>query len=257
MYPSIRSHRSERTEIKRQTAASTSRSRAVKGMMMGLMRNGTRFLQASLVSIAAFGCARAAAWAQVPPPPRAAPAGETPAQAAARITARLRELETEIQSELHAEVNDGVDPREAARTSGVTNARTQRWLADTAPLLPEYARIQRALPPRTLDYAQGFELLLPHLSDLRQIARAFSYTADDAALRGDHAALLRSIDAQALLVQNETGDGLFISSLVGMACARITHDAIGRAIYGGSVDADTARALLAVSYTHLTLPTSP
>jgi len=89
MYPSIATHRSERTEIKRQTAASTSRMRAVKGMMMGLMRNGTRILQASLVSIAAFGCAQVAAWAQVPPPPaRAAPAGETPAQAAARITAR-------------------------------------------------------------------------------------------------------------------------------------------------------------------------
>ncbi len=252
MYPSIASHRSERTEIKRQTAASTSRMRAVKGMMMGLMRNGTRILQASLVSIAAFGCARAwaearaearaGAWSQASPPPTsAAPAGETPAQAAARITARLRELETEIQAEL----SDGADPRETARTSGVTNARTQRWLADTAPLLAEYARIQRTLPPRALDYSQGFELLLPHLSDLRQIARAFSYATDDAALRGDHAALLRSMDAQAFIVQNATADGLTISSLVGMACARLTHDAIARAIDSGSVDADTARAMLA------------
>ena len=77
----------------------------------------------------------------------------------ARLHASLRQLERAYWDSL----GGGPDGMETYRQTGQANEATQRWLAESRPLVRELESVSTRLPPRALQYDQGFALLMPHL----------------------------------------------------------------------------------------------
>lgn len=129
--------------------------------------------------------------------------------------------------------------------TGMRTARADEWLAAMRPLGAELARTRSMAYTRTLDRSQGFDLLLPHLGEMRTTARTMAFLLQDAAERGDNATARDLLRAQLALADHAGEDGLIISSLVSVACTQLNLRMTERLMSSGAIDADTAKTLIA------------
>lgn len=171
------------------------------------------------------------------------PASETPTEAIARLQTRLQEVERAYWDSL----GDAPDGMEMYRQTGVANEATQLWLAQSRPLARELESLAQGLSPRALQYDQGFALLLPHLQTSRNTARCLCALAEDAAIRGDHDAVLEFTQAQTRSALDVASDGITISSLVSIAQSRLLQQGIQHSIDRGDLNAEAAHAVLETS----------
>ena len=96
----------------------------------------------------------------------------------------------------------------------------------------------------TLDYSQGFELMLPHLSEMRGIARAMGA---DAAIRladGDTSGAAAELASMYKSSGHFGDDRVLISSLVGQAVFQFADGAVQAGLDSASFNAADAAALL-------------
>ena len=93
-----------------------------------------------------------------------------------------------------------------------------------------------------LDYDAGFEMLLPHLGQLRGIQRLLAARAAVAIMDGHPAAAVADIDRIRAIGLHVTSDEILISSLVGMAGAALADDLVSlgfsRGVFGPQEAAD-------------------
>ncbi|MEY4821070.1 MAG: hypothetical protein RLY72_722, partial [Planctomycetota bacterium] len=129
--------------------------------------------------------------------------------------------------------------------TGIRTARADEWLAAMRPLGAELARTRSMAYTRTLDRSQGFDLLLPHLGEMRTTARTMAFLLQDAAERGDNATARDLLRAQLALADHAGEDGLIISSLVSVASTQLNLRMTERLMSSGAIDADTAKTLIA------------
>jgi hypothetical protein len=97
---------------------------------------------------------------------------------------------------------------------------------------------------RKLDYGQGFNLLLPHLAEMRNAARLLRLDAQFRMDQGDAAGALESIRAVSGIGAHSKTDDVLISSLVSAAVMHLQDGIVDEAIGRGQIDAETANALL-------------
>lgn len=96
-----------------------------------------------------------------------------------------------------------------------------------------------------IDRSQGFQMVLPHLGDLRNAARALRLDAEVRLADGDVRGALASLEATAGFSRHVRDDRLLVSSLVSAAIGMLNDQTIEAAIGMGAVDADAAESLLA------------
>ena len=135
------------------------------------------------------------------------------------------------------------DSREAFMYQGVSDESMQRWLEQARPLGREFVDATRRPYARNLDYSKGFELLLPHYSGQRQLARTTRLLAHDAAQRGDRSAAIDYLCAQTALGRQAGSDRVVIGSLVSMGITRLGVNALDEMLDYGVIDRDGAERL--------------
>jgi hypothetical protein len=119
------------------------------------------------------------------------------------------------------------------------DAELGRWVADLA-VLDELAG-KRTLDFQ-LDYFEGFDLLLPQLSSLRQATQVLGYATVAALHRGEVAAACGHLEAMLALARGSTHEYLAISQLVRFAISVITLSVMWEFIHHPEVtDAQLAR----------------
>lgn len=126
---------------------------------------------------------------------------------------------------------------------GEIDARMQRWLDATRPLVGELSRAAGLAYDRHLDRSQGFSLLLPHLSQQRLIVRSLDVLLVDAQHRNP-AQCAEILRAQASITERAASDGLLISSLVAAGCGQTMRVRLTEMINCGAIDAARAREAL-------------
>jgi len=187
------------------------------------------------IAVLAFAIARAAA-AQVQAPSNAADEYD-------RIARVLNEIDPEQDGPWSD--SDGAS-YSAFMQRGEIDARMQRWLDATRPLIAELERATSLPYDRPLDHSQGFTLLLPHLSRQRLIARSLDLLMVDAQYR-DPAQCVGILRAQAAIGERAASDGLLISSLVSMACGQMSRARLADMIDHGAIDAELAKGALSAT----------
>lgn len=95
-----------------------------------------------------------------------------------------------------------------------------------------------------LDRSQGFELMLPHLSAMRQTTRLVRAQALVASNDVDRGLVLESLGALGRLGAHASQDKVLVSSLVGSAIGSVLTQSANYAIESGSVDQKHATQLL-------------
>ena len=129
---------------------------------------------------------------------------------------------------------------------GAIDARMQRWLDRTRPLIGDLVRTASIPYDRPLDRSQGFSLLMPHLAQQRAIVKSLDVLLVDARRR-DPAVFVDLLRAQAALGERTASDGVLISSLVAMACGEKTCSRLDEMIDRGELDRDLAAQALAAT----------
>jgi hypothetical protein len=129
---------------------------------------------------------------------------------------------------------------------GAIDARMQRWLDRTRPLIGDLVRTASIPYDRPLDRSQGFSLLMPHLAQQRAIVKSLDVLLVDARRR-DPAVFVDLLRAQAALGERTASDGVLISSLVAMACGEKTRSRLDEMIDRGELDRDLAAQALAAT----------
>ncbi len=152
---------------------------------------------------------------------------------------------------LHAALIAG-DPSEDPSESryereGVADARMTAWLSAARPFRADILRAVSLHYERPLDRSQGFALLLPHLSEQRNLARATRWLALDAIRSGDTSTFGELIRAQSTLALRSAEDHVLISSLVGLAIGLSQQSMIGDMIDRGELPQEAAAAALAAT----------
>jgi hypothetical protein len=94
-----------------------------------------------------------------------------------------------------------------------------------------------------LPYDQGFEMLLPHLSDLRQVARIMQTDAYVKLHDGDAQGAADRVASLYHVGEHLGQDRVLISSLVGQAIFDVGDDLVGHIIERGALDANTGAEL--------------
>ncbi len=94
-----------------------------------------------------------------------------------------------------------------------------------------------------LDRSQGFELLLPHLSELRRAARFLRFDADMRMASGDYAGAIESLNSMASVPRQVQGDNILISSLVGGAILSLQDSSLTDLADSGELTPERAEAL--------------
>lgn len=219
MYSSIQLHQSERVEIVGERTFACVEIRT----MIGLMAHTAL---SPLLTLAIL----ASAAAQTAPN-------------AAEEYHRLAELRAARTAQLDGD--DRTGDVEQYFLTGIRTARADEWLAAMRPLGAELARTRSMAYTRTLDRSQGFDLLLPHLGEMRTTARTMAFLLQDAAERGDNATARDLLRAQLALADHAGEDGLIISSLVSVASTQLNLRMTERLMSSGAIDADTAKTLIA------------
>ena len=142
------------------------------------------------------------------------------------------------------------DPDGASYTAfmqrGEIDARMQRWLDATRPLVADLVRATGLPYERPLDRSQGFALILPHYARQRTIVRSLDVLLVDAQHRNPATAadILR---AQAAITERTASDGLLISSLVAIGCGSMPRARLEEMVNRGAIDASLAREVLAAT----------
>ncbi|MEM7229478.1 MAG: hypothetical protein AAF432_11765 [Planctomycetota bacterium] len=94
-----------------------------------------------------------------------------------------------------------------------------------------------------LDYSEGFEMMLPHLSELRQVARLMRVDAQVRLVDGDSAGAADRIAAMYRIGEHVGQDGTVVSSLVGNAIFSFGDGFVDVMVDQGGLDAATSAAL--------------
>lgn len=126
---------------------------------------------------------------------------------------------------------------------GEVDARMQRWLDATRPLVGDLVRAASLAYDRNLDRSQGFSLLLPHLSQQRLIVRSLDVLLVDAQ-RQNPAGCADILRAQAAITERAASDGLLISSVVASGLGQTMRVRLSEMISSGAIDAAIAREAL-------------
>ena len=126
---------------------------------------------------------------------------------------------------------------------GEVDARMQRWLDATRPLVGDLVRAASLAYDRNLDRSQGFSLLLPHLSQQRLIVRSLDVLLVDAQHRNP-AGCADILRAQAAITERAASDGLLISSVVASGLGQTMRVRLSEMISSGAIDAGIAREAL-------------
>jgi len=176
------------------------------------------------------------------------PAG--PASAAVPQQEAVAESAADAYDRLNNRFNELYDlapdeSREAFMYQGVSDESMQRWLEQARPLGREFVAASRRPYARNLDYSKGFELLLPHYSGQRQLARTARLLAHDAAQRGDRSAAVDYLCAQTALGRQAGSDRVVIGSLVSMGITRFGVTSLDEMLDYGVIDRDGAERLVA------------
>jgi|GEM_PF-4534811 len=95
-----------------------------------------------------------------------------------------------------------------------------------------------------LDFSEGFMLLLPHLSSMREVCRISSHLARRATATGDQNAAVEWIGTLNEISSHSGQDGTAIGSLVGAAMYMRSDQTMELAIANGLIDAETAATVL-------------
>lgn len=171
---------------------------------------------------------------------------QVPANAADEYT-RLGALLAELESD---ENGPWCDPTgesfEAFTERGHIDARMQRWLDRTRPLVGDLVRTAGLAYDRPLDRSAGFSLLLPHLSRQQTIVKSLDVLMIDAS-RGDPAQFVDLLRAQAAIAERTASDGILVSSLVAVACGEKTRRRLDEMIDRGEIDGALAKQALAAT----------
>ena len=171
---------------------------------------------------------------------------QVPTSAAAEYE-RLGRLLQEVESAEDGPWADTTgESLEAFTERGAIDARMQRWLDRTRPLIGDLVRTASIPYDRPLDRSRGFSLLLPHLAQQRAIVKSLDVLLVDARRR-DPAVFVDLLRAQAALGGRTASDGVLISSLVAMACGEKTRSRLDEMIDRGELDRDLAAQALAAT----------
>ena len=185
-------------------------------------------------ALAACAALLAAAPSAVAAPQQGARASdENAADAYDRLSSRFNELYDLAPDE----------SREAFMFMGYADESMQRWLEQARPLGQELIAASRRPYGRTLDYSKGFELLLPHYSGQRHLARTARLLAHDAAQRGDPSLAVDYLCAQTAIGRQAGGDRVLIGSLVSIGIARFSVTALDEMLDYGVIDRGAAETL--------------
>jgi hypothetical protein len=95
-----------------------------------------------------------------------------------------------------------------------------------------------------LDFSQGFMLLLPHLSSMREVCRISSHLARRATATGDQNAAVEWLGTLNEISSHAGQDGTAIGSLVGAAMYMKSDQTMELAIANGLIDAESAATIL-------------
>jgi PadR family transcriptional regulator PadR len=174
------------------------------------------------------------------------PAG--PASAAVQQQEAVAENAADAYDRIHQRLTQLYDlapdeSREAFMYQGVIDESMQRWFEQARPLGREFIDATRRPYGRDLDYSQGFDLLLPHYSGQRQLARTARLLAHDAAQRGDRSAAIDYLCAQMALGRQAGSERVVIGSLVSMGIARLGVNSLDEMLDYGLIDRDGAERL--------------
>ncbi|MFO0827774.1 MAG: hypothetical protein U0572_06440 [Phycisphaerales bacterium] len=187
-----------------------------------------RTVLATIVAIAATG-----ALAQSPAPPNAA---DLYRQAAEWWTTHTQGDGATLTNEEIEALANGVD--------GTLTPIQQSAYAKAKP----YIDLVRAAGRESavdfkLDYSQGFDLTLPHLSPMRNATRLLRFDAQARMLDGDAAGAAENLECMIGAGRHARGDGILISSLVSAAILSMQDGVLDEALGRGAIDADRAAAL--------------
>ena len=136
------------------------------------------------------------------------------------------------------------ESREAFMYQGVIDESMQRWLEQARPLGREFVAATQRPYARNLDYSQGFELLLPHYSGQRALARTAGLLAHDAAQRGDQSLAVDYLCAQTAIGRQAGSERVVIGSLVSIGITRFGVTTLDEMLDFGLIDRDGAERLV-------------
>ena len=161
---------------------------------------------------------------------------------------QAQESAVDAYDRLHQRFNEIYDlapdeSREAFMYMGVIDQSMQRWLEQARPLGREFIDATRRPYERNLDYSQGFELLLPHYSGQRALARTARVLAHDAAQRGDPSLALDYLCAQTAIARQAGSERVLIGSLVSIGITRFSVSSLDEMLDYGLIDRDGAERL--------------
>jgi hypothetical protein len=165
----------------------------------------------------------------------------------ARLGVLLAELEADEEGPWRDPTgNPTGDSFDAFAERGQIDARMQRWLDKTRPLIGDLVRTAGLAYDLPLDRSAGFALLLPHLSRQRTIVKSLDVLMIDARRR-DPAVFIDLLRAQAAICERTATDGVLVSSLVAMACGEKTRSRLDEMIDRGEIDGELAKQALSAT----------
>lgn len=137
---------------------------------------------------------------------------------------------------------------EASDGFGFDAGRDDRVRLLLTKLQPAFDAVDEAAAQRKCDFgldrSQGFELLLPHLSRMRQATQLMRLKADTQLADGDVEGMVRTQERMACMALQPGQDTITISALVGQSMSDQLKDSIREGIDQGALTQEGARQLL-------------
>ena len=138
--------------------------------------------------------------------------------------------------------------QEASDGFGFDAGRDDRVRLLVAKLQPAFDALDEAAAQKKCDFgldrSQGFALLLPHLSKMRQATRVMRLKAEIQLADGDLEGMVRTQGQMACMALQPGQDSITISALVGQAMSDYAKEAIRDGIDQGALTQESAKQLL-------------
>jgi hypothetical protein len=156
-----------------------------------------------------------------------------------RLGEEFRVLDARAFADLAVEADD---PQAAYLATGMADARMEQWLVTARRLAAELARLRDAGYRRHIDPEEGVVVGQIHLSPMRAAAHSLAVLVQDAAIRGDDAAMLSLLETQLMLARNAASESTLASSLAAIAIAETHARSVSALLERGAIDAAALEA---------------
>ncbi len=182
----------------------------------------------------------------IAPPASTHASPQRPADAVAAID-RLGEEFRVLDARAFADLAiDADDPQAAYLATGTPDARMEQWLVTARRLAADLARLRDAGYRRHIDPEEGVVVGQIHLAPMRAAAHSLAVLVQDAAIRGDGAAVLTLLETQVMLARCAASESTLASSLAAIAIVETHVRSVSELLERGAVDGAAADAIVAL-----------